>query len=129
MSNYTPNEGPQQTPHPDQTNVDNYRQPNGQVGYPQQHPVAPYNQVPGYPGAQVGPVESVGQWMLTLFIAGIPLIGFVYLLVLAFGSSVSQNKQNFARALLLLQVIAFALVILFSIITGAFSASLFYNIE
>ena len=29
--------------------------------------------------------DSVGSWMLTLFVCGIPVIGVIYLLVLAFG--------------------------------------------
>ena len=35
-----------------------------------------YNQFPEHPD------DSVGSWMLTLFVAGIPLVGFIYLLVL-----------------------------------------------
>ena len=38
-----------------------------------------YNQFPERPD------ESVGSWMLTLLLCGIPVIGFIYLLVLAFG--------------------------------------------
>ena len=39
-----------------------------------------YNQFPEHPD------DSVGGWMLTLFLMGLPLVGFVYLLVLALGS-------------------------------------------
>ena len=39
-----------------------------------------YNQFPERPD------ESVGSWMLTLLLCGIPVVGFIYLLVLAFGS-------------------------------------------
>ena len=34
-----------------------------------------YNQFPEHPD------DSVGSWMLTLFVVGIPLVGFIYLLV------------------------------------------------
>ena len=36
-----------------------------------------YNQFPEHPD------DSVGGWMLTLFLMGLPLVGFVYLLVIA----------------------------------------------
>ena len=54
-----------------------------------------YNQFPEHPD------DSVGSWMLTLFVAGIPLVGFIYMLVLAFGSGGSPAKRNFASVDLL----------------------------
>ena len=54
-----------------------------------------YNQFPENPD------DSVGGWMLTLFLMGLPLVGFVYLLVLALGSGGSPAKRNFARAALI----------------------------
>ena len=59
-----------------------------------------YNQVPEHPD------DSVGAWMLTLFVAGIPVIGFIYMLVLALGSGGSPAKRNFARAALVWTLIA-----------------------
>ena len=59
-----------------------------------------YNQFPERPD------ESVGSWMLTLFVCGIPVIGVIYLLVLAFGSSAAPSKRNFARAALIWALIA-----------------------
>ena len=59
-----------------------------------------YNQFPERPD------ESVGSWMLTLLLCGIPLVGFIYLLVLAFGSSAAPSKRNFARAALIWALIA-----------------------
>ena len=51
-----------------------------------------YNQLPERPD------ESVGSWMITLLITPIPLVGFIYILVLAFGSAAAPSKRNFARA-------------------------------
>ena len=59
-----------------------------------------YDELPEYPD------ESVGSWMLTLFVCGIPVIGVIYLLVLAFGSSAAPSKRNFARAALVWSLIA-----------------------
>ena len=50
--------------------------------------------------------DSVGSWMLTLFVCGIPVIGVIYLLVLAFGSGAAPSKRNFARAALIWALIA-----------------------
>lgn len=59
-----------------------------------------YNQFPEHPD------DSVGSWMLTLFIIGIPVVNLIYLLVLAFGSSATPSKRNFARATLIWALIA-----------------------
>lgn len=50
-----------------------------------------YNQFPEHPD------DSVGGWMLTLFLMGLPLVGFVYLLVLALGSGGSPATELRAR--------------------------------
>ena len=72
-----------------------------------------YNQFPEHPD------DSVGGWMLTFFLMGIPLVGFVYLLVLALGSGGSPAKRNFARAAFLWQIICALLAVLFFVLFGA----------
>lgn len=64
------------------------------------------------------PDESVGSWMVTLLLANIPVVGFIYLLVLALGSGASPSKRNFARALFLWQIIAVIAVIVLYVIFG-----------
>ena len=59
------------------------------------------------------PDESVGSWMLTLLVSSIPVIGVIYLLVLAFGSGASPSKRNFARAALIWTLIALAVTVVF----------------
>ena len=59
------------------------------------------------------PDESVGSWMLALFVCGIPVIGVIYLLVLAFGSGAAPSKRNFARAALIWTLIALAVTVVF----------------
>ena len=66
-----------------------------------------YNQFPERPD------ESVGSWMLTLFVCGIPVIGVIYLLVLAFGSGAAPSKRNFARAALIWTLIALVVTVIF----------------
>ena len=72
-----------------------------------------YNQVPEHPD------DSVGSWMLTLFVCGIPLVGFVYLLVLALGSGGSPAKRNFARAMFIWQIIGIVATILMFVLFGS----------
>ena len=72
-----------------------------------------YDQSPEYPD------ESVGSWMLTLFVAGIPVVGFIYMLVLAFGSGGSPAKRNFARAMFIWQIIGIVATILMFVLFGS----------
>ena len=72
-----------------------------------------YDQIPEYSD------ESVGSWMLTLFVVGIPLVGFIYLLVLALGSGSSPAKRNFARAMFIWQIIGIIATILMFVLFGS----------
>ena len=89
--------------------------------------------VPGAAGASFGqPVgggapaqvpdesaDSVGSWMLTMFLAAIPLFGLIYTLILAFGSGHSASKRNWAIATLIWAAIATVLSILLYVVLGA----------
>lgn len=78
-----------------------------------------YNEFPEHPD------DSIGSWMLTLFVAGIPLVGFIYLLVLALGSGSSPAKRNYARAMFIWQIIALiGLILMFVLFGGAIMAGL-----
>ena len=78
-----------------------------------------YNQFPEHPG------DSVGAWMLTLFLVGIPVVGFIYLLILALGSGGSPAKRNFARAMFIWQIIGIvATILMFILFGGAIMAGL-----
>ena len=72
-----------------------------------------YNQFPEHPD------DSVGAWMLTLFVAGIPVVGFIYLLILALGSGGSPAKRNFARAMFIWQIIGVVATVLILLLFGS----------
>ena len=72
-----------------------------------------YNQLPEHPD------DSVGSWMLTLFVASIPLVGFIYLLVLAFGSGAAPSKRNFARAVFAWAIIGLVATVILYVLFGA----------
>ena len=63
--------------------------------------------------------DSVGSWMLTMLLAGIPLLGLAYVLYLAFGSGRSASKKNWARATLVWGIIGFILVLVLYVALGA----------
>jgi hypothetical protein len=65
---------------------------------------------------------STKDWMITMLIMSIPLVGFIMLFVWAFGSSENPNKSNFSKAALIWTAIWCVLVFLF---WGAFAAILF----
>ena len=78
-----------------------------------------YNQFPEHPD------DSVGAWMLTLFLVGIPVVGFIYLLILALGSGGSPAKRNFTRAMFIWQIIGIvATILMFILFGGAIMAGL-----
>ena len=68
--------------------------------------------------------DSVGSWMLTILLAGIPLFGLIYMLILAFGSGHSASKRNWAKATLIWAVIGAVLSILVVVVLGAFGLSM-----
>ena len=69
--------------------------------------------------------DSVGSWMLTLFLMAIPVVNLVWLLMLAFGSGHSASKRNWAKASLIWMVISVVLSIAFFFVLGMLGYSLF----
>ena len=48
---------------------------------------------------------STGEWIVSLILSYIPLIGLIMLLVWAFGGGTSPTKANWAKAQLITQII------------------------
>lgn len=68
---------------------------------------------------------SVKDWLITLLLMAIPLVGIIMLFVYAFGSNENVNRQNWAKAQLIMMAIVLGLVLLFFIIFGSiFAASM-----
>lgn len=66
---------------------------------------------------------SVKDWLITLILSALPLVGIVMLFVYAFGNNENVNRQNWAKAQLLLAAIVLGLVILFLILFGSIFAA------
>lgn len=64
-------------------------------------------------------VMSTMDWIITLIITAIPIVGFVMLFVWAFGSDTNENKANWAKATLILYAVIVVLSILIFMIFGA----------
>lgn len=57
-------------------------------------------------------VMSVQDWVITILISAIPLVGFIMLFIWAFGSNENVNKANWAKATLIWAAIGLILVFL-----------------
>ncbi len=64
-------------------------------------------------------VMSLKDWVITLIIASIPLVGFIMLFVWGFGSGTNVNKANFAKAALIMYAIMIGIYILIMMTIGA----------
>lgn len=96
------------------TNTTNTTTTSNMGGYQGQMPS--YNQtVVVQPAVQNNSEMTVGQWVLTIFLSGLGIIGLILLFVWAFGSDTPTSKKNYARAMLIWQAIAVGLVIIFYI--------------
>ncbi len=69
---------------------------------------------------------SVGDWLLTLIVTAIPLVGFIMLFVWAFSSSTHPSKASWAKAALILAAIA---IILYAIFFAIFGSAMFGLME
>ena len=97
---------------------------------PQQQPYYQQPQQPAYNPAAVGAGAkplSVGEYILTFIVTAIPLVGFIMLLVWAFGSDTNPNKKNFCRAMLIMMLIGIVLSIIFGGAMFAFFSSMIEN--
>ena len=69
--------------------------------------------------SDVAPGESFGGWMLAVLLSALPLIGLIYLCVVSFGGSASASRRNWARAVLVWQVILVVVSAISFIIGGS----------
>jgi hypothetical protein len=64
---------------------------------------------------------SYKEWALTIFIASLPLIGIIMLLIWAFDSTTNIHKKNWAKGNLLIVVLWMILVVFFLFVFGGFA--------
>ena len=56
---------------------------------------------------------SLGEWVITIIIIAIPIVGFIMLFVWGFGSNTQPSKANWAKATLIMIGISIVLSFLF----------------
>ena len=61
---------------------------------------------------------SLGDWMITLLILCIPLVGIIMLFVWGFADGTHPSKRNFCRAYLIWMLIGIVIFVLFLIMGG-----------
>jgi len=67
---------------------------------------------------------SLGDWIISVLVTKIPIIGFIMLIVWAVDSNTEQSKSNWAKSELIVKLIGFAIaIIIVSIIGFSFFAS------
>lgn len=74
-------------------------------------------------------VVSVGDWFVTMLLTSIPLVGFIMLLVWAFGGGAKESKRNYARAALIFALVGAVVGIIVSIIMAVTSAAFFSQLS
>ncbi len=72
---------------------------------------------------------SVKDWVITLLITYIPLVGLIMLLVWAFDSGTNLNKKNWAKASLIWMLIGIAIAIIFVILFAGIIFSTMSSME
>ncbi|MEE8135709.1 MAG: hypothetical protein V3T52_00905 [Thermodesulfobacteriota bacterium] len=53
---------------------------------------------------------SVGDWIITIIVLAIPLVGLIFLLYWALSSSSNVNRKNFCIAYIVIALIMFAII-------------------
>jgi len=64
------------------------------------------------------PKTTLGDWIISVIIKRLPLIGFIMLIVWAVDSNTDPDKSNWAKAELIVNLIIFAFVMIFIAIIG-----------
>lgn len=87
----------------------------------QSNTTSPNNQAAPYVNQEH---TSTGNWFLSIFLAGIPLVGLILLIVWAFSHSTPLSKRNWARAMLIWMVVALVLFTFVALVGGIGLASM-----
>lgn len=75
---------------------------------------------PSQPEVSNPPVVSIGDWVITIFIASIPIVNLIMLFIWGFGDNTNRNKANWAKATLIWIAVMVVIYILIAIAFGAF---------
>lgn len=68
--------------------------------------------------------STLVDWIITILIKNLPLIGLIMLFVWAFGDGTEPSKKNWAKATLIWYAIGFVIFIVFLIMFWAFISAM-----
>ncbi len=77
-------------------------------------------EVPTMQRQDQSPIMSIGEWIITLIVTAIPVVGLVMLFVWGFGSTTNPTKANFAKATLIFALIAVGVWVIFGVLFAVF---------
>jgi len=66
---------------------------------------------------------SVKDWLITMLIMAIPLVGIIMLFVYAFGNEGNVNRRNWAKAQLIVMAIVLGLLFFCMLVFGSIFAA------
>lgn len=72
---------------------------------------------------------SVGEWIIASILAPIPIVGTILLFIWAFGEKAKPSKKTWARAMLVLMVVAIILSIVFYVTLSDFIVKVYKNMQ
>ncbi|ROR22381.1 hypothetical protein EDD66_11566 [Mobilisporobacter senegalensis] len=75
-------------------------------------------------GQQLEAPLTLGEWILTIIILGIPCVNIVMMFIWGFGKTGNISRRNYCRAMLIFAAIGIVLGLLFSSVIGAMIASM-----
>ena len=76
-------------------------------------------------GEETAPVLTTKDWIITMLIVAIPLVGIVFLFIWAFSDTENPNRANWAKAQLIMALVGIAIsAVLFFLFFGAIMAGL-----
>ena len=63
-------------------------------------------------------IVTVGDWIVTFILLGIPVVNIILMCLWAFGDSAPLSKKNFALASLIVTAVSIAIGIVFALLGG-----------
>ena len=123
---------PVATPAPPQPPQPAYIQPQAQNSAPPAYTPPPqqnYNQPQNYGSVPANRQPlGIGSYIGMFILTAIPIVGFIMLMVWAFGGGVNLNKKNYARASLILSLIAIGISLMITLIIVVVGGTLFNSL-
>ena len=72
---------------------------------------------------------SSSDWLLTIFLGGLPIVGLVFLLIWSFGDNQPLERANYAKATLIWTLIGLGIAAFFFILFGSAMLAAFSQMQ